>query len=398
MTIPGPWSRSARAALLLDDSGALSQTIFAEMTMLATEHGAINLGQGYPDEDGPSEVLDAARQAILDGVNQYPPGVGQPVLREAVAAHQRRFYDLEVDPEREVMVTAGATEALAATILALTEAGDEVVTFSPFYDSYAALIGLTGARHRTVPLRAPDFRPDHDELRAAVSDRTRIILINDPHNPTGSILDRETLQLVVELAQRHDAVIVTDEVYEHLVFDGGHRPIATLSGARERTVTISSGGKTFNTTGWKVGWLTAPAPLLQAILAVKQYLTYANAAPLQPAIAVGLGLPDSYFLGLTQTLRRRRDLLAQGLAAAGMQPFLPRAGYFVVADAASLGVSDAHEFCRSLPSRIGIAAVPLTAFVHPEDRAEVATLVRFAFCKRDDVIAEASARLLRLRD
>jgi N-succinyldiaminopimelate aminotransferase len=397
MTVAGSWSRAAESAQLLAPDGSLSQTIFAEMTALAARTGAINLGQGFPDEDGPTEVLDAARQAISDGNNQYPPGIGQPVLRQAIAAHQRRFYGLEVDPDTEVMVTAGATEALAATILALTVPGDEVLTFSPFYDSYGAIIGLGRAIHRTVPLRGSGFQPDHDELRAAVSDATRIILVNDPHNPTGSVFSAETLALIVELAHRHDAIIVTDEVYEHLVFDAPHTPIATLDGAAERTVTISSAGKTFNTTGWKVGWLTAPAPLLQAILAVKQYLTYANAAPLQPAIAVGLGLPDRFFADASSTLRRRRDLLAEGLTAAGLTVHLPSAGYFIVADAAPAGAVDAHDFCRELPDRIGVAAVPLTAFVHPDARAGVATLVRFAFCKRDEVIAEASERLLGLR-
>ncbi|MBF0671553.1 MAG: pyridoxal phosphate-dependent aminotransferase [Salinibacterium sp.] len=397
MTVHGSWTRAAESAMLLGADGTLSQTIFAEMTALASRHGAVNLGQGFPDEDGPAEVLEAARQAISDGINQYPPGIGLPVLREAITQHQRRFYGLEVDPDTEVMVTAGATEAIAATILALTEPGDEVLTFSPFYDSYGAMIGLARAEHRTVPLRGPRFEPDHDELRAAVNDRTRIILINDPHNPTGSVFSRETLELVVELAHRHDAIIMTDEVYEHLVFDAPHVPIATLPGAAERTVSISSGGKTFNATGWKVGWLTAPAQLLQPILAVKQFLTYSNAAPFQPAIAAGLGLDDAFFAAASATLRRRRDALAEGLTAAGFAVQLPAAGYFIVADAGALGATDAHDFCRALPERAGVAAVPLTAFVHPEQRDSVATLVRFAFCKRDEVIAEASERLLALR-
>lgn len=383
--------------MLLGPDGTLAQTIFAEMTALATATNAVNLGQGFPDEDGPPEVLEAARKAILDGANQYPPGVGIPVLRQAIARHQKRFYDLEIDPDREVVVTAGATEALAATILALTEPGDEVVTFEPFYDSYAAIIGLARAVHRTVPLRAPHFQPDHEQLRAAITDRTRLIIVNDPHNPTGSVFSTETLELVVELAHRHDAIIVTDEVYEHLVFASAHTPLSTRTGAAERTVSISSAGKTFNTTGWKVGWLTAPAPVASAILAVKQYLTYSNAAPLQPAIAVGLDLPDTFFSGAAATLARRRDLLCAGLEAAGFSVAVPSAGYFVVADAAALGATDAHEFCRALPERAGVAAIPLTAFVRQERQSDYSTLVRFAFCKRDDVLEEASERLRSLR-
>jgi len=382
--------------MLLSPDGRLHQTIFAEMTALATTAGAINLGQGYPDEDGPAEVLDAAQQAIRGGVNQYPPGIGMPVLRTAIAEHQHRFYGLDVDPDSEVMVTAGATEALAATILALTDVGDEVVTFEPFYDSYAAIIGLNRAAHRTVALRAPGFQPDADELRAAVTDRTRLIIVNDPHNPTGTTFSRETLELIVELAHRHDAIIVTDEVYEHLTFDAPHVPLATLPGARERTVSISSGGKTFSTTGWKVGWLTAPRELVQAILAVKQYLTYSNAAPFQPAIAVGLGLPDAVFAGLAETLKRKRDILAAGLTAAGFDVMLPRAGYFIVADAAPLGFDDAAELCRRLPELAGVAAVPISAFVRPGNRDGFGSLVRFAFCKREDVLQRASGQLVSL--
>ena len=313
MTVSGSWKRAARGAMLLGNDGDVKQTIFAEMSGLATRTGAINLGQGFPDEDGPREVLEAARQAISDGFNQYPPGIGMPVLRRAIADHQKRFYGITVDPDREVLVTAGATEALTATILALTDEGDEVVTLEPFYDSYAAIIGLNKATHVRVPLRAPSFQPDPDELRRAVTDRTRLILINDPHNPTGTVLPREILELIVELAHEHDAIIVTDEVYEHLTFDAPHIPIATLPGARDRTVSISSGGKTFSATGWKIGWLTAPHSLVDAILAVKQFLTYSNGAPFQPAIAVGLGLPDSFFADTAATLRAKRDLLSEGL-------------------------------------------------------------------------------------
>ena len=391
-----PWQRTAAGAGLLAADGTIAATIFAEMSALAVRTGAINLGQGFPDEDGPVEVLEAARQAIAEGINQYPPGIGMPVLREAIAAHQRRFYGLDVDATSEVLVTAGATEALAATILALVDTGDEVVTFEPYYDAYAALIARAGGVHRTVPLHFPNWRPEPDELRAAVTDRTRIILVNSPHNPTGAVLDTEMLELVVELATRHDALIVTDEVYEHLTFDRPHTPIATLPGARERTISISSGGKTFSTTGWKIGWLTAPAHLVTSVLAVKQYLTFVNGAPFQPAIATGLGLPDAVFEDAAASLRAKRDVLASGLTDAGFAISLPAAGYFIVADAAALGHDDGAAFCRELPDRAGVVGVPVSAFVHPERQHSVRSLVRFAFCKRLEVLEAASARLAAL--
>ncbi|GMA29861.1 aminotransferase class I/II-fold pyridoxal phosphate-dependent enzyme [Arenivirga flava] len=392
MDIPGPWQRTARGALLLDDAGELATTIFAEMSALAAATGAINLGQGFPDEDGPSEVLEAARRAIADGVNQYPPGPGLPALREAVAEHQLRFYGIPLDAA-QVLVTAGATEALTATILALVDHGDEVVVLEPFYDSYAAAVALAGGVLRTVPLRWPGFRPDHDELRAAVTDRTRLILINTPHNPTGTMLDRTTLELVIDLAHEHDAVIVTDEVYEHLAFDAPHIPIASLPGGFERTVTISSGGKTFNTTGWKIGWLSGPLDLVRAITAVKQYLTYVNGAPFQPAIAVGLRLPDAFFTGAADALRAKRDLLSASLREAGFAVSTPQGGYFVVADAAPFGVTDAADFARRLPELAGVVGVPLTAFVLPEHREGYRSLIRFAYCKRPEVLQEAAGRL-----
>ena len=379
--------------MLLGSDGQLKPTIFAEMSALAVETGAINLGQGFPDEDGPAEVLEAARQAIHDGVNQYPPSTGMPVLRHAIAEHQRRFYGIAVDPDREVLVTAGATEALAATILALTDEGDEVVTLEPFYDSYAAIIALGRARQVTVPLRAPGFLPDHDDLRAAVTDRTRLILINSPHNPTGSVLPRETLELIIELAHQHDAIVVTDEVYEHLTFDVAHTPVTSLPGGRERTVTISSGGKTFSTTGWKIGWITAPPELLSAILAVKQFLTYVNGAPFQPAIAVGLALPDAFFATTAATLKSKRDVLSAGLRTAGFTVMQPQAGYFAVADAAPLGITDAAAFCRQLPDLAGVVAVPITAFVRQDHHAVYRSLVRFAFCKKVELLERASAQL-----
>ncbi|TFC56060.1 MULTISPECIES: aminotransferase class I/II-fold pyridoxal phosphate-dependent enzyme [unclassified Cryobacterium] len=396
MTIGGAWRRTARGAGLLAADGTVSASIFAEMSALAMRTGAINLGQGFPDEDGPAVVLEAARQAIRDGVNQYPPGRGAPVLLEAIARHQQRFYGLTVDPGTEVLVTAGATEALSATLLALLEPGDEVVTFEPFYDAYGGLIALAGGVHQTVRLHSPDFQPDLDELAAVVTDRTRIILINNPHNPTGTVFTRETLELIVALAHKHDALIVTDEVYEHLTFGVAHLPVATLPGARERTVTISSAGKTFSTTGWKIGWLSAPAAIVTAILAVKQFLTYVNGAPFQPATAIGLDLPDAYYSGIASDLQAKRDVLAGGLGAAGFTLAVPQGSYFIVADAAPLGHPDAVEFCRALPDLAGVVGIPISAFCLPEHKAQYASLVRFAFCKRVDVLEDAAARLAHL--
>ena len=397
MTPSAPWQRAAAGALLLDDSGRLAPTIFAEMSALATATDSINLGQGFPDEDGPAEVLEAAHEAIRSGLNQYPPGRGMPVLLEAVAAHQQRFYGLELDPRREVLVTAGATEALAATILAFVDRGDEVVTLEPFYDAYGALIGLAGGVHVTVPLRGPESRVDPDELRRAFGPRTRVIVLNDPHNPTGSVLDDATRRLLLELADEHDALVVTDEVYEHLLFDGtAHVPFASLPGAAPRTISISSGGKTFNTTGWKIGWLTGPADLVDRIVAVKQYLTFVNGSVFQPAIAVGLGLPDSYFDGIARTLGHKRDVLSEGLLRAGFGVRPSRGSYFVVADAAPLGFDDAADLCRRLPELAGVVGLPVSAFCHPAFATEAASLVRFAFCKRVEVLERASAQLASL--
>jgi N-succinyldiaminopimelate aminotransferase len=397
VSITGSWTRAARGAGLLGPGGEVAATVFSEMSALAARTGAINLGQGFPDEDGPREVLEAAREAISAGLNQYPPGPGFPVLREAVSAHQRRFYGLEVDPDGEVLVTTGATEALAATLLALLEPGNEVVTFTPHYDAYGALIALAGGVHRTVPLRGPSFAVDHDELEAAVTDRTRVILVNDPHNPTGAVLAAETRELIVRLAQRHDAIIVTDEVYEHLRFDGPHVPLATIPGAFERTVTISSAGKTFSTTGWKIGWISAPRELVTAILAVKQFLTYVSGSPFQGAVALGLGLDDSFFTGIAATLARKRDILSAGLSAAGFAVSPSSGSYFVVADAGPLGYDDGVAFCRELPQLAGVVAVPVSAFCSAEDAAPYRSLVRFAFCKRFEVLDTAAERLAGMR-
>ena len=371
-------------------------TIFAEMSALAAEHGAINLGQGFPDTDGPAPILEAARQAISDGRNQYPPGPGMPELLEAIAAHQSRFYGVELDPRSEVLVTVGATEAIAAAVLAHVQPGDEVVTFEPYYDSYAATIALAGGVRRTSVLRFPDFAVDEDSLRAAFSPRTRLVMLNTPHNPTGKVFTRAELDLVCELAREHDAWVLTDEVYEHLVFDGRrHIPVAGLPGMRERTLTISSAGKTFSTTGWKVGWVSGPAEAVAAVRAVKQFLTYVGSGPFQPAVALGLGLGDEVYASLASSLQAKRDLLVEGLREAGLEVAVPDGTYFVVADAAPLGGADGLAFARALPERAGVACVPVSVF--HDDVAAGRSLVRFAFCKRDEVLTEAVARLTRLQ-
>lgn len=384
----------AAGAGLLGPDGRSAPTVFAEMSALAARTGAVNLGQGFPDEDAPELVRDTARAAIANGANQYPPGRGIGELRDAIAEHQLRFYGLHLDPARDVVVTAGATEALAAALLAFVDGpDDDVVVFEPYYDAYAACTALAGARLVPVPLRWPDFQPDLDALRDAVTDRTRIILVNDPHNPTGVVFDAEVRAEILRLAHRHDALIVTDEVYEHLLFDGPHIPIATMPGAWERTLSISSGGKTFSTTGWKIGWMSGPAELVDAALAVKQFLTYAGGTPFQPAIAAGLRLPDEFFADAALALREKRDLLGAGLHDAGFAVSRPSGTYFTVADAAALTAEDAAGFCRTLPERAGVVAVPLTAFVTAAHRDHYATLVRFAACKRTEIIEEAVRRL-----
>ena len=367
-------------------------TIFAEMSALAGRTGAINLGQGFPDTDGPEPMLAAAVAAVRGGRNQYPPGPGAPELLDAVAAHQRRFYGLDVDPATQVLVTAGATEGIASVVLGLCEPGDEVVTFEPYYDSYAATIALAGAVRRTSVLRFPDFAVDEDCLRAAFSSRTRLVLLNSPHNPTGKVFTRAELELVCALAREHDAWVVTDEVYEHLTFDGvEHLPVATLPGMWDRTISISSSGKTFSATGWKVGWVTGPAEAVRAARTVKQFLTYVASGPFQPAVATALGLPDEVYASLASSLERKRDLLVSGLEAAGMPVSVPSGTYFVVADAAALGAHDGLKFCRSLPGLCGVVGVPVSVF--HDDTEAAKTLVRFAFCKREEVLTEAARRL-----
>ena len=372
-------------------------TIFAEMSALAAETGAINLGQGFPDTDGPVEVLDAAIEAIRGGANQYPPGPGMLGLRQAIADHQRRWYGIDLDPASEVVVTAGATEALAGALLGMLDAGDEVVVFEPMYDSYQACIALAGARAIPV-LLAPGndglYGFDPDELAGAVSDRTKLILLNTPHNPTGKTFTRDELEVIARLAIEHDLIVVTDEVYEHLLFDGReHIPMATLPDMWERTLTISSGGKTFHTTGWKIGWMSGPESLVNAAKTAKQFLTYVNGAPFQPAMAIGLALPDSYFHELIETLQLARDHLVAGLRHAGFIAYEPEATYFATVDIRPVDSGgDGMAFCRSLPERCGVVAVPNEVFyARPEHGRH---LVRFACCKRLDVIDQAVDRLV----
>ncbi|QKW07466.1 pyridoxal phosphate-dependent aminotransferase [Streptomyces sp. NA04227] len=370
-------------------------TIFAEMSALAVRTGAINLGQGFPDTDGPEEIREAAVRALRDGHgNQYPPGPGIPELRQAIAAHQERRYGLVHDPDTEVLVTAGATEAIAASLLGLVEPGDEVIALEPYYDSYAASIAMAGGTRVPVTLRPHDgaFRLDLDELRAAVTDRTRLLLLNTPHNPTGTVLSRAELTAIAELVVERDLLVVTDEVYEHLVFDDAeHLPLASLPGMRERTVTISSSGKTFSFTGWKVGWVTATPELVTAVRSAKQYLTYVSAGPFQYAVAAALALPDTYFAELRADLLAKRDILAKGLTAAGFEVFRPRGTYFITTDIRPLGEQDGFAFCRSLPERAGVVAVPNAVFYDHRDSG--APFVRFAFCKRREVLEEAVERL-----
>ncbi|MDH6138033.1 N-succinyldiaminopimelate aminotransferase [Kitasatospora sp. GP30] len=373
----------------------MGTTIFAEMSALATATGSINLGQGFPDTDGPEEVREAAVRALREGRgNQYPPGPGIPELRAAIAEHQQRFYGLTYDPDTEVLVTAGATEAIAASLLALLEPGDEVIAFEPFYDSYAACIAMAGATRVPLTLRQPEFRPDLDELRSLITPRTRLLLINTPHNPTGLVLNDDELAAIAQLAIEHDLLVITDEVYEHLVFTGTHHPLAALPGMRERTVSISSAGKTFSFTGWKVGWVTATPELVATVRTAKQYLTYVSAGPFQYAVADALRLPDDYFADFRADLLRKRDLLADGLSAAGFGVHQPEGTYFITTDITPLGEKDGIEFCRTLPERCGVVAIPNVVFY---DNTEVGrSLVRFTFCKKDEVLQEAVSRLQRL--
>jgi N-succinyldiaminopimelate aminotransferase len=375
-------------------------TVFAEMSALAVATGSVNLGQGFPDYPGPSAVLDVARAAIGTAADQYPPGPGIPELRAAIAAHVRRFRGRDLDPDSEVLVTAGATEALSAALLALLETGDEVVLFEPMYDCYAAGIAMAGGVARPVPLRPPAdgagrWTFDPAELRTAITPRTRLLLVNTPHNPTGTVFTRDELALLAEHALEHDLLVLTDEVYEHLVFDGAeHVSMAALPGMRERTLVVGSAGKTFNVTGWKIGWISGPAPLVSAVRTAKQFLTYVNGGPFQPAVAAGLALPDEYFAGVAKDLQYRRDVLVQGLQAAGLPVISPEATYFATVDVRPVQPDgDGLAFCRSLPERAGVVAVPTVVFYAPEHAHLGRHLVRFAFCKSDEVLGVAVRRL-----
>ena len=371
---------------------SIPPTIFSEMSALALRTGSINLGQGFPDRDGPAGAVEVAVDALRTGRNQYPPGIGVPELRRAVADHQARHYGLDVDPDSQVLVTAGATEAVAAAVLAFVNPGDEVVVLEPYYDSYVACIEMAGGVRRPVTLRAPDFRLDVDALRAAVTPRTTSILLNTPHNPTGAVLTAAELQAVADVAQEHDLLVITDEVYEHLVYDGRvHVPLCTLPGMWERTVSISSAGKTFSFTGWKVGWVTGPAELVLTVMAAKQWLTFANAAPLQPAVAHALTREAGFYRSLAEELQDKRDLLVAGLRELEVDVYPPEATYFVTTDVRRYGHRDAMAFCRALPERAGVVAIPAQMFY--DDQEAGRHLVRWAFCKETPVIEDAVQRL-----
>lgn len=373
-------------------------SIFAEMTALAVSTGAINLGQGFPDYDGPRDVLDEAIRNVAEGNNQYPPGIGVPALREAIAHHQKHFWNLSYDPDSEVLVTMGATEALAGALLGILNTNDEVVVFEPLFDTYAGCVALAGAHLSPVTLRPQSdgrYGFDADQLRNVITPNTRMILLNSPHNPTGMVFTRDELQLVADIAIEHNLIVVSDEVYEHLTFDSAvHIPIATLPGMYERTITISSGGKSFNTTGWKIGWACAPAALLNATRMAKQLFTFAGGTPFQSAIAVGLQLPDAYFEQLAADLQRKRDMLLPALRDAGLQPITPEGTYFITADIRErFPHGDSMQFCRALPAQCGVVAIPGGVLYDPRHSEEGKHIVRFAFCKQDDTIKEASQRL-----
>lgn len=370
----------------------VGSTVFAEMSALAVRTGSVNLGQGFPDSSGPASVIEAAYAAMRAGRNQYPPGRGTPELVAAVVRHQRRHYGLELGPE-QVVVTTGATEAIAGAMLGLVDPGDEVVVCEPFYDSYRAMIQFAGAVRRPVTLRAPDHRLDADELEAAVTDRTRVILLNTPHNPTGRVLDQDELEGVADVARRHDLVVVTDEVYEHLTFeDHEHVPIATLPGMFERTVTISSSGKTFSLTGWKVGWATGPADLVSAVEGAKNWLSYSSGAPFQPAIAHALEHEETFHRELRDQLSLRRDFLCAELDGLGLEVHVPQGTYFVTTDVSALGHADGRAFCAAMAEHARVVAIPVQGF-YEDVSAEGLHLVRWAFCKEQRVLEEGVRRL-----
>lgn len=379
---------ASRHARRLD---GIESTIFAEMSALAVRTGSLNLGQGFPDVDGPPAVIEAAVDAMRSGLNQYAPGHGVPTLIDAVIGHQQRHYGLALSPD-QVVVTTGATEAIAGALLGLVDPGDEVVVLEPYYDSYVAMIQMAGGVRRPVTLRAPGFRLDLDELAGAITPRTKLILVNTPHNPTGTVLTRTELEGIAAVAIEHDLLVVTDEVYEHLVYDGGqHIPLATLPGMFERTLTISSSGKTFSLTGWKVGWASGPAHLVAAVEAAKNWLSYTSGAPMQPAIALALDEHDDFHRHLRDSLQERRDLLCDGLRGLELEVPVPEATYFTLTDVSRFGHADAMAFCNALPERAGVVAIPANVFYDNHDEGR--HLVRWAFCKENAVIEAALSRL-----
>ena len=371
----------------------LGNSVFGVMSARAAATGAVNLGQGFPDVDGPAVIAHRAAEAVLAGQgNQYPPATGIPELRRAVAAHQKRFYGADYDPDTEVLITAGATEAIAAALLALLEPGDEVIAFEPYYASYVANIAMAGATRVPLTLRAPSFRPDLDELAAKITGRTRMLLLNSPHNPTGMVLTRAETEAIAKLVVDHDLLVVSDEAYEHLTFGAEHIPLASMPGMRGRVVSVGSAGKTFSFTGWKVGWATAAPELIDCVRTTKQYLTYVSGGPFQYAVAEALGLPDRYYTDLVADLRAKRDLLTAGLRDIGFKVYRPDGTYFITADISPLGERDGAGFCLALPDRAGVVAIPSAVFYndHPD---EGRTMVRFAFCKRTELLTEALSRL-----
>lgn len=380
-------------------------TVFAEMSALAARIGAVNLGQGFPDEDGPPAMLKAAQEAIADGVNQYPPGIGIAPLRHAIAAQRQRRYGIEYNPGTEVLVTVGATEAIASAVIGLIEPGSEVLLIEPFYDSYSPVVAMASAQRVAVPLvpHGRGFALDADALRRAVTPRTRALIVNSPHNPTGTVLSAEELAVIAEVAIAADLLVITDEVYEHLVFDGRrHVPLAGFDGMAERTITISSAAKMFNCTGWKIGWACGPAELIAGMRAAKQYLSYVGGAPFQPAVALALETQDAWVDDLRATLQARRDRLAAGLIDVGFEVHDSAGTYFLCADPRPLGYDDSAAFCAALPEKVGVAAIPMAAFCDPAATRGPADvwnhLVRFTFCKRDDTLDEAIKRLAALKD
>jgi N-succinyldiaminopimelate aminotransferase len=371
----------------------LGNSIFGVMSARAAATGSVNLGQGFPDVDGPSAIAERAAAAVLAGQgNQYPPATGIPELRQAVARHQQRFYGLDYDPDTEVLITAGATEAIAAALLALLEPGDEVIAFEPYYDSYVANIAMAGATRVPLTLRAPGFRPDLAELESKITGKTRLLLLNSPHNPTGMVLTRAETEAIARIAIDHDLLVVTDEAYEHLTFGRPHVPLATIEGMRGRVVSVGSAGKTFSFTGWKVGWATGTPDLISAVRTTKQFLTFVSSGPFQYAVAEALALPDAYYTDLAADLRAKRDLMSAGLREIGFGVYQPDGTYFITTDISPLGEQDATEFCLALPDRAGVVAIPSAVFYddHPADGR---TMVRFAFCKRQEVLKEALSRL-----